>query len=744
MKINIYTESFSYALEEALLDKYLCKTEDFSFILGSNIAKELAPAFGNPGKYSYIFLLPDNKSLFFDISDCTIDWSYGPINNKERKSGTGFVTLYSAIKQTPISESHQKLLSNYKFSITSSDSSSSKDIEIKGVYQYDMGGCDKYIPKLFFLKNKIFKSSEFYYYHSFSGDVIGIVQTYRFNDEYFELPFFLAKCDHDMSGFQLQFISGKMFSCYNVHDLILKNRESIVILCDDFSLSEKFNIIIQDSIDHNFKNKFVAISFQYVFKKEIDELCKDFFNREIIYIPSGNMQSFVEFEKFYKKFHDKADIRIYKSSIFIDDGTTLEFDYKENDFFSSYARTNVKQIDDVDPTFIKGIYADSVSFNEFNIWAVTLGIFREEFSGADVDLMDSIMFMKKFNISNLSAEKEYYWDNFFESQSTTLVYGGTGSGKTFFLLTVAFFLSFGKGSFNIHARNKHRVLYIEGEAPGDYLASMMLSLARENSPNTIQFSNYFFLQSYKESVDVSVWDLRDSKFRDRVIKLISNHNINIVVIDNLNCLARDVTTSIPKWKEFKSWIDETQKKYSVAFVMLHHANRSNDIAGYSNIESGSNNVIKICHKDFILKEFSIDDQDIKNNIIKHKNYPGCLLGIHFKKCQANTELAGTKSVYYRSKSADHFDLRWNKLYPLLDRGNDELQQCIDNYDFSLSDRIICYAKKFREFSAKDIEVYFKLSRSTVLKCIVLLKDRGIYRLGSGRATSYRYRSVEEE
>ncbi len=227
--------------------------------------------------------------------------------------------------------------------------------------------------------------------------------------------------------------------------------------------------------------------------------------------------------------------------------------------------------------------------------------------------------------------------------------------------------------------------------------------------------------------------------------MIAKNSINIVVIDNLNCLARKFSVSPTKWDDFKKWIDETQKKFSLAFILAHHTNSLGEISGLKTIESASNNIIQVIRRDSLFKNIEISIDDPKRNDIAEKSKKGgCIFGLNFKKCHAYPSLSNDKSIYYRSHRIGVVDSKWVKLFPANDYKKDLFQECIESKDLKLEDKILCFAKKFRDFKAIELEKCFGVSRSKILKSLELLKYKGIYCIKSGRTTFYRYRFNEDE
>lgn len=640
-------------------------------------------------------------------------------------------------------DAHKELIEKY---ISSNRSVVlSKDKSYYEVDKNDISWCEEFIPKSIVFNSNLFVLFQKHYYVSFSGKIIGCISVYSDKKDYFELPFALQLFSNLEERYQLQFVyfpSGH-FKIYSKNKLLFVNRFSALFLCDDFLLAEKINVIINDSCDNDFKQNFAAISYKYVLDTDIENLSKDFINKEIIYIPSGSKLSYENFLKYTDYFRESSFFKIYIDTVFVDNGSFQSRSVDDMNFFDVYLNNNISFDNELDSIFIKKIYRNAISLDDFIPWARNVGIIEDKKTNYDL-VLNASAFMAGYNPVSFEHEQLYYWDKFFEPQNSTLVYGGSSSGKTFFLLTITYLLSLGRGSFGLHAKKKFKVLYIDGETPEHYFKDMLLSLSFELNHDELIYSENFYPRSFKSSGDKIVWDFDDSDFVDKIIDLIIKNEINVVVIDNLNCLARQSVVSISKWNAFKTWIDETQKKYSISFVLAHHTNRLGDIAGLKNIQSASNNVIRIYGRDNLLKNIEVEDKESKDNIVKYTKKGGCIFGVYIEKCHAYTDLVGNESIYRRSNKIGSIECKWEKLFPKRIINVDPLQERIDNNFLPIEDRIFYYAKKHLEFKAKDLQVYFRVSRSQILKTISKIRKRGIYSVGSGPSTRYVFRHGESD
>ncbi len=513
MKLDIDNEKFSDCIEEAFINQFLSKMNFTKFIFGKNLSIKNAPAIGNSKGYRKFVKLPNDKDLFFTLLDSNIDWY---INGYDGRNfyNKGFVSLFSFYNDKGLYDARSKLADIVNSYLQKSLKNEKNSVSFLTVPERDIKSCDHFIPKNIFIGDKIFSLSKYCHYYAFSGEIVARIQQYKLDKDYFELPFLIAYIEDYKEKFERQFtfVPEPKLECYSGVELFQKSNVTTIIICDDYFLSENLNNIIQDSRDNDFKSKCVCTSVYYISSLYENSICNDFYNKELIYIPNGSKHSFLRFRNIQERFDDHSTIRIFKSSVFVDDGSSVEFDLDDNVFFNLFVSKNAKLVDEIDATFIKKICTDSADIDEFDQWAKNVGILQDQIVFADDELPDATAFMQGFDPALIQNEEQLYWDKFFEPQNTTLVFGGSSSGKTYFILTLTYLLSLGRGSFGLQTLNKYKVLYIDGETPQNYFQSMMHSLAFEINPVKINYSDKFHPKSYKSSKNEAVWDFSDADF----------------------------------------------------------------------------------------------------------------------------------------------------------------------------------------------------------------------------------------
>ncbi|MDY0281470.1 MAG: AAA family ATPase [Salinivirgaceae bacterium] len=734
MKLDINNPQLNEAIWTCLIEKFFYETRDFQLIFGNDCSFSRFQTGDLTEGYTHnLKIINSDCGYNFKFQNNDLIWQ-DQINRSRLTGCKGFISLYMSYYECKREKALLLLKSKFLEKCKMSDSCT----VYKPRHKDRFAPGENFIPYSINYKNRIFKRAEFYQYYSIKGYHLGLILTYRDDNDYFELPFFIEKFNlSEMSNLQFVHFSDMLFDNYNCAFPFSDSPGKIILLCDDFFLSEKINHIIHESSNPNFKNKYFSISLKYVCDKYKLEIINDFINNEMVYIPSANKDSFNDFLKFLNKSKISYDIKIYKTTVFIDDGSSTYLNIKNPDLFEDYLMQYAEISDCLNPQYIEKIYNEAIGRDEFEKWARIIGLLAPDSSNIETGLIDLMDFMKSININKSNAKQDYYWDKFFSPQNINLVVAPTHSGKTFFLLTIAYFLSLGIGSFGLKAKKKYKVLYIDGESTEEYFGQMMDSLITEASFLNAQQSTSFHPYLFKQFRGDFDWDFSNDKFIDMVTSYISN-GVDLVVVDNLNSLARRFVTSSCKWDSFIQWINDIQKKYSTAIILAHHTNKKHETLGLGRVEDMSHNLIQLFGNESIINNFNLKSEDDIKPIKIKMNEGNFVMGLNFKKCQSYVDLQDSKYIYSRNKNHNDSTNKWSEIYLKANVQYNEIDKIIDDVNLDLNFRLLNYARKYKEFKASDVEKFFKVSRSKITICINALKNQGIKKYGKGPATKYMY------
>lgn len=165
--------------------------------------------------------------------------------------------------------------------------------------------------------------------------------------------------------------------------------------------------------------------------------------------------------------------------------------------------------------------------------------------------------------------REDFLGGWLTRQSLAMIHAWRGTGKSFFGLEVAYAVASGGNFLKWNAREPRRVLYLDGEMPGNVLQERIARIAasadREPSEGFLRFV----------TPDVqynSMPDLATTKGQELVEPLLIG--VDLIIVDNLSCLSR----SGGKENEAESWLPLAdwslrQRTAGRSVIFIHHSGK---------------------------------------------------------------------------------------------------------------------------------------------------------------------------
>lgn len=182
---------------------------------------------------------------------------------------------------------------------------------------------------------------------------------------------------------------------------------------------------------------------------------------------------------------------------------------------------------------------------------------------------------------NILPDQEYLIDGIIEQNATGMIYGKTGSYKTFLALDIAMCIATGK---DFHGRKvkKGLVVYIAGEGNRGLA---MRTLAWNNKYNTNDIVPLFCASNMRTSIRVE----KSFAVLNREIKSIVekyNRNPSLIIIDTVrkNMGVGNENTS-EDIGDFLDKIDDLSNDFNSGCMIIHHTNKNGGIRGSSALES---------------------------------------------------------------------------------------------------------------------------------------------------------------
>jgi len=176
------------------------------------------------------------------------------------------------------------------------------------------------------------------------------------------------------------------------------------------------------------------------------------------------------------------------------------------------------------------------------------------------------------------------------SQDLCMVYAARGIGKTHFSLAVAYAVATGSKFLDWQATQPRKVLYLDGELPGNVMQTRLLMHLPVQEPQPGYFS--IFTPDLL-SIDELMPDLATPQGQ-AIINTMIEPDTALVVVDNLSAWARGTRAEndAESWLPIASWVLALRRR-GIAVLLVHHAGKGGDQRGTSKREDLLDVVIRL-------------------------------------------------------------------------------------------------------------------------------------------------------
>ena len=157
------------------------------------------------------------------------------------------------------------------------------------------------------------------------------------------------------------------------------------------------------------------------------------------------------------------------------------------------------------------------------------------------------------------------------SQDLCMVFAGRGIGKTHFSLAVAYAVATGGKFLDWQAQQPAKVLYLDGELPGDVLKGRLAL----HVPNVEPAPGFLriFTPDLPELDGRALPDLATPSGQAEIDSLIEDDTA-LVIVDNLSAWARSGRENeAESWHPVATWILGLRRR-GIAVILVHHAGKS--------------------------------------------------------------------------------------------------------------------------------------------------------------------------
>lgn len=151
-----------------------------------------------------------------------------------------------------------------------------------------------------------------------------------------------------------------------------------------------------------------------------------------------------------------------------------------------------------------------------------------------------------------------------------MVYAGTGVGKTFFCLNVAYAIASGGDFLKFVCPKAAKVLYIDGEMSYDALQPRIEMIAKMQGE--IDHPENFLLLTYDKFPEGIMPKLSTLEGQKIFNQIIFDHKVDLVIVDNISCMTDLVENNAEDWNIMQSWEISLRSK-GVGVLLVHHSSK---------------------------------------------------------------------------------------------------------------------------------------------------------------------------
>lgn len=164
----------------------------------------------------------------------------------------------------------------------------------------------------------------------------------------------------------------------------------------------------------------------------------------------------------------------------------------------------------------------------------------------------------------------------FHTSSIIQVHAFRGVGKTAFELGLCGALVSGEVFLQWKATRQFRVLYVEGELPGEEMQERVRTLVGE--------SENFAVITPEDQPDSRIPSLMTDEGRRLIEEAIVTFTTEVLVLDSISTLANIATNDESEWLALCEWFRLLRNKYGVALFFLMHDGKTGLQRGHSKSE----------------------------------------------------------------------------------------------------------------------------------------------------------------
>lgn len=302
---------------------------------------------------------------------------------------------------------------------------------------------------------------------------------------------------------------------------------------------------------------------------------------------------------------------------------------------------NIINLDAVEvfSTLTHRITDDAMPLAEFREWRVTMSLNPSENKPAANKAAITLP-VKNYEelpekpARNLGAPVKL--DEIFNAKNTTLMYGPSNTGKSYFAIQLATALALGKDFFFLKKATPCRVMYIDGEI-GDEMRSRIDQLLQDDPPDPDMLCKNL------RTISERGLKITQTTVQEQLMLVLDEEKPQVVILDNVFSLANEAAKgSANKLFEIVHKIEAR----GIGVIILHHTTKQETTyKGPYELESLVQNLIEFQNRDSIMYSLSDKSVLVPDHVRFALQKPGPVMRMVYKKCKVAAEFEGLTKYF---------------------------------------------------------------------------------------------------
>ena len=196
------------------------------------------------------------------------------------------------------------------------------------------------------------------------------------------------------------------------------------------------------------------------------------------------------------------------------------------------------------------------------------------------DYTRGMLFEEEF-LGIIAPDSEFIFKDLFRKESIMIVNGSRGSGKSWFVMSLANEATWGGRVGAWECENPVNVLLVDGEMPIKMLQERLVLLNGERDPWHKKTCLHIYPENYAYRIGLKRANILDPLWREVMLNTVLNEDIELLVLDNLSSLAPGIDENDKlAFDPVNRWLLE-MRFMGVAIIMAHHTGKAGNQRGTS-------------------------------------------------------------------------------------------------------------------------------------------------------------------